>query len=214
MDSHQPVTQSEESAQAGFTKIYAEGNPPWDIGKPQPPFLTVADQVTGPVLDAGCGTGNTALFFAARGLHVTGIDFVEEAIRLARAKAAERGLSADFRVMDAMKLVDWDQRFASVIDSGLFHIYRGEARRPYVAGLRHVTRPGGRLFLFSFSDEDVRPEPGVSRQELAEAFADGWVIESLEIVRGELNPAFVAASPGEFPDGGPKMLFAILRRTE
>ena len=27
----------------GFTKIYAETNPPWDIGRPQPPFVAVAD---------------------------------------------------------------------------------------------------------------------------------------------------------------------------
>src|SRR5580693_9486097 len=71
----------------GFTKIYAESNPPWDIGKPQPPFIAVADQVVSPVLDSGCGTGGTSLFFASLGHTVTGIDFVEEAIERARAKA-------------------------------------------------------------------------------------------------------------------------------
>jgi len=72
--------QNHPSALVGFTKIY-EGNPPWEIGKPQPPFVAIADQLISPVLDAGCGTGSTALFFAARGHQVTGIDFVEEAIR-------------------------------------------------------------------------------------------------------------------------------------
>jgi hypothetical protein len=33
------------------------GQPPWDIGKPQKPFIDVADRITGSVLDAGCGTG-------------------------------------------------------------------------------------------------------------------------------------------------------------
>ena len=122
--------QNHPSAHAGFTKIYG-GNPPWDIGKPQPPFVAVADRVISPVLDAGCGTGNTALFFAARGHRVTGIDFVEEAIRRARAKAAERGLPVEFLVKDAMTLGAWDERFASVIDSGLFHIYAGHERRRY-----------------------------------------------------------------------------------
>src|ERR1035437_7797123 len=78
--------QDEQSAKAGFTKIYAESNPPWDIGKPQPPFVAVADQIIGPVLDSGCGTGGTSLFFTARGEQVTGIDFVEEAIRQARSE--------------------------------------------------------------------------------------------------------------------------------
>src|SRR6516165_1897309 len=68
---------------ATFEGLYA-GPAPWDIGKPQPQFTAIADRVTGPILDAGCGTGEHALFFAARGHRVVGIDFVEEAIRRAR----------------------------------------------------------------------------------------------------------------------------------
>jgi SAM-dependent methyltransferase len=201
--------QNHPSAHAGFSKIY-EGNPPWDIGKPQPPFVTIADRVIGPVLDAGCGTGNTALFFAALGRQVTGIDFVEEAIRRARAKAAERGLTAEFLVKDAMTLGEWDRRFASAIDSGLFHIYDGDERRCYVQGLANAIRPGGRLFLFTFTEEAT--EGGVSRQQLYEIFADGWEVESVELVRGEVSPAFTAEFPDAFPEGGPKGWFAIIRR--
>jgi SAM-dependent methyltransferase len=203
--------QNNPSAHAGFTKIY-EGNPPWDIGKPQPPFVAVADRVISPVLDAGCGTGNTALFFAARGRRVTGIDFVEEAIQRARAKAAERALPAEFLVKDAMTLGAWDERFASVIDSGLFHIYAGDERRRYVQGLAHVVQPGGHLFLFTFTEE--APEGGVSRQQVYDIFADGWNVESVELVRGEVNPAFTAEFPDAFPEGGPKGWFAVIRRKE
>jgi hypothetical protein len=46
-----------------FESIYA-GKAPWDIGKPQRPFVAAADRVNSPVLDAGCGTGDSALFFA------------------------------------------------------------------------------------------------------------------------------------------------------
>src|SRR5262249_43506843 len=49
---------------ATFEDFYA-GPAPWDIGKPQGTFVAIADRVTGPVLDAGCGTGEHALFFAA-----------------------------------------------------------------------------------------------------------------------------------------------------
>ena len=77
---------------ATFEHFYA-GPAPWGIGKPQRPFVAIADRVASPVLDAGCGTGETALFFAATGHRVTGIDFLEEPIRRARRKAAERGLS-------------------------------------------------------------------------------------------------------------------------
>ena len=47
-----------------FESLYA-GQAPWDIGRPQKPFIDVADQITGSVLDAGCGTGDTALFLAS-----------------------------------------------------------------------------------------------------------------------------------------------------
>src|SRR5947199_5251517 len=102
---------------ATFENAYA-GKAPWDIGRPQAPFVAVADRIRGPVLDAGCGTGDTALFLAGRGLRVTGIDFLEEPIRRARAKAAERGLAAErvqFLVKDALTLADWNERFASAV---------------------------------------------------------------------------------------------------
>src|SRR5262245_64861791 len=88
---------------ATFEELYA-GKAPWDIGKPQPVFAALAERVTGSVLDAGCGTGEHALFFAARGHRVTGIDFVPEAIRRARHKGAERGLSVSFVVKDALTM--------------------------------------------------------------------------------------------------------------
>jgi SAM-dependent methyltransferase len=56
-----------------FENIYA-GQAPWDIGRPQKALIDVADQITGSILDAGCGTGDNAPFFASRGSKVTGIE--------------------------------------------------------------------------------------------------------------------------------------------
>ena len=195
---------------ATFENAYA-AKAPWDIGKPQAPFVAVADRVVSPVLDAGCGTGETALFFAARGHRVTGFDFVDEAIRRARAKAAERGLAVEFLIKDATALGDWGEQFATVLDSGLFHVFSDDDRRRYVQGLAQVLRPGGRLFLMCFSDEEPGTEGPrrVSRQELADAFADGWEVESVQPVRVEVNPEFTAVT---FSEGGPKAWFAVVRR--
>jgi SAM-dependent methyltransferase len=126
--------------------------------------------------------------------------------------AAAKAIEEIFLVKDAMTLGDWDERFASVIDSGLFHIYAGGERRRYVQGLAHVLKPGGRLFLFSFNDDPSWPGGGVSRQELYDAFADAWDVESLELVGGEVNPAFAAEFPEKFANM--KMWFAIIRRKE
>jgi hypothetical protein len=122
----------------------------------------------------------------------------------------------EFLVKDAMTLGEWDKCFASVIDSGLFHIYQGDELKHYVKGLAHVLKSGGHLYLFCFSD---KMEPlgvgGMSKQGLYDTFADGWEIESLELVRGECNPAFMAEFPEWNPNiGEPKMWFAVIRRKE
>jgi SAM-dependent methyltransferase len=203
---------NESVDRATFENLYA-GPAPWDIGRPQEQFVAIADQVTGAVLDAGCGTGEHALFFAARGHRVVGIDFVPEAIRRARRKAGERGLPVEFLIKDATKLGDWVEHFATVIDCGLFHVFSDDDRRRYVEGLSRVVKPGGRLFLMCFSDEEPGTEGPrrVSRQELDDAFAEGWKIECVRRAQCDVRPDFTEVS---FSKGGPKVLFAVIRRQD
>ena len=193
-----------------FESAYA-GKAPWDIGKPQKVFVDAADQITGAILDAGCGTGENALFFASRGHNVTGLDFLEVPIKRAKQKAAERGLPATFLVMDALHLNDLPEVFDSAIDSGLFHVFSDEDRRRYVEGLASVLKPSGRLFLLCFSDE----EPGtqgprrISRREIEEAFGEGWEIESIEPCLLDVRPDLKEIS---FSEGGPKAWFVVVRK--
>jgi cyclopropane fatty-acyl-phospholipid synthase-like methyltransferase len=193
-----------------FESAYA-GQAPWDIGRPQKVFLDVADQITGSILDAGCGTGENALYFASQGHKVTGIDFLAEPFNRAQQKAAERGLTATFLVIDALALKNLPEVFESVIDSGLFHVFNDDDRRRYVDGLATVINPGGRLFLLCFSDD----EPGtqgprrVSRKEIEDAFANGWKLDSIEPSRFEIRPDFKEVV---FSEGGPKAWFVVARR--
>jgi SAM-dependent methyltransferase len=176
-------------ARSSFESVYA-GQPQWEIGPPQQALRAAADRVTGSVADAGCGPGENALFFAARGQKVTGIGFPAEPITLAKHKAAERGLTATFLVMDALALWDPPEVFDSVIDSGLFHVFSDEDRRRYVEGLASVLKPGGRLFLLCFSDQDPGEQGPrrVSRPEIADAFARYWIVESIDPARFEVRP--------------------------
>ncbi|MEX2559019.1 MAG: class I SAM-dependent methyltransferase [Pirellulales bacterium] len=196
---------------ATFESAYA-GQAPWDIGRPQKAFIDVAERITGSILDAGCGTGDNALFFAGRGHNVTGIDFLAEPINRAKQKATERGLTATFLVMDALSLNELPEVFDAVIDSGLFHVFSDEDRRRYVEGLATVLRPGGRLFLLSFSDEEPGTEGPrrVSRREIEDAFAEGWKVESIEPSRFEARPDHTDIS---FSEGGPKAWFVVARRS-
>lgn len=193
-----------------FESAYA-GLPPWEIDRPQKTFVNVAHRITGSILDVGCGTGENALHFARLGHTVTGIDFVTEPIDRASRKAEERGLKATFLVVDALELKQIPEVFDTAIDSGLFHVFDDEDRRRYVEGLATVLKPGGRLFLICFSDE----EPGtqgprrVSRREIEEAFAEGWEVESIEPTRFEVRTDLKSVS---FSEGGPKAWFVVARR--
>jgi hypothetical protein len=79
-------------------------------------------------------------------------------------------------------------------------------------GLARVLQPGGRLFLMCFSDAEPGTEGPrrLSRQELYDAFSDGWEIESIQPTQVDINPAFTEI---KFSEGGPKAWFAIVRRS-
>jgi len=156
-----------------FIEAY-KGKPPWDIGRPQPAFEMLADagEIAGPVLDAGCGTGENALFLATRGFEVVGVDAVEAAVEAARRKAVARGLQAEFLVQDALALEGLGRRFATVVDSGLFHTFDDRERRRFVTSLAAALTLGGHYFVLCFSERELR-EGGprrVTQAELRAAF--------------------------------------------
>jgi ubiquinone/menaquinone biosynthesis C-methylase UbiE len=90
----------------GFEWAYRNGVPPWDIGRPQPAIVRLAEQglIAGDVIDLGCGTGENALYLASRGLAIVGVDAAPTAITQAQEKARLRGSSATFIVADALGL--------------------------------------------------------------------------------------------------------------
>jgi SAM-dependent methyltransferase len=171
---------------------YAMDRPPaWDIGRPQPAFLRLADRglLAGRLLDSGCGTGEHTLLAAARGAEATGIDVSARAIGLARAKAAERGSAARFETGDVLLLGDRGVTFDTVLDSGVFHVFDDENRVRYVASLAAALRPGGHCYLMCFSDRqpgDAGPRR-VSQDELRAVFGAGWAVTSIEAESFEVN---------------------------
>jgi ubiquinone/menaquinone biosynthesis C-methylase UbiE len=134
---------------------------------------------------------------AALGLDATGLDLAPTAIAIARRKARDRGLEARFLVADALELSTLDERFDTVLDCGLFHVFADAERPVFVSGLAAVTRPGGRYHMLCFSEH----EPGdwgprrVHQDEIRSSFADGWRVDSIEraILEITIDPAGAAA---------------------
>jgi cyclopropane fatty-acyl-phospholipid synthase-like methyltransferase len=176
-----------------FEASYA-GSPPWDIGRPQPAFVRLADagELHGRVLDVGCGTGEHALMAASLGLDATGVDLAPTAIRLAKQKAEERGLDAKFVEFDALDLSALGEHYDTVLDCGLFHVFDDADRRRFVESLSAVTVEGGRYHMLCFSDRlpGDRGPRRVSETELRASFATGWRVDSIEaaLLEVTLNP--------------------------
>ena len=84
---------------------------------------------TGAVLDAGCGTGDNALHVASLGLDVLGFDVAETAVSIARARAADRDVHAEFVVADALRLQALGREFDTVLDCALLHTFDRDERR-------------------------------------------------------------------------------------
>ena len=162
-----------------FNSAY-HGTPPWDIGRPQKEFVELVrkGEITGSVLDIGCGTGEHALFFAAEGHEVWGIDSAPLAIQKAQEKAAARGLPVHFLVQDALNLARLNRTFDTATDSGLFHTLSDEDRPLFAGSLSAVLPPGGTYFMLCFSDRepDGYGPRRISRKEIEDTFRDGWSI--------------------------------------
>ncbi len=186
-----------------------EQSAPWDIGRPQPALVSLAEngRLSGQLLDAGCGTGEHVLLAAANGAaDPLGIDVSQAAITRARAKAAERGLSARFEVGDALELGGLEASIDTIIDSGLFHVFSDDDRGRYVTSLSAAARTGAYLYLMCFSDR----QPGefgprrVREEELRSAFSDGWSIESITPDKFTVRR--------DFMDAAAEAWLAIIRR--
>ena len=130
-DSAVRLTTNEQSFRTTMLKALREGRPPLKV------------------LDIGCGTGSYALLLKQEypDARIVGIDADEQALSIARRKAAALKVAIDFRQADARQLPLPEASFDAAYSSLFFH-HLNDAEK--VAVLRQVHRclaPGGKLVV-------------------------------------------------------------------
>ena len=162
----------------------------------------VTDLAPGRALDLGCGEGADALWLAERGWAVTAVDISDTALARARAEAARRGLTVDWRRQDLA-----DQVPAGPYDLVSAQFLQSPVTRPRAEVLRGAGRqlaPGGLLLVVGHAAAppwaEHRPDPALM-PSAAEVLREldlgaGWeVLEAAEVTR-----------PVTAPDGHPAEL--------
>jgi SAM-dependent methyltransferase len=194
-----------------YRLLYQVGFTPWDGKTEVAPLGDLLDTLTpGRALDMGCGTGRHALFMAARGWDVVGVDGVPKALRRAEQRAAGAG-GAGSRVRflrgDVTRLgaTLHPQTFDLVTDVGCFHGLSEAERNRCLSELRPYTRAGTALFIFAVAPRRGIGPSGLNESDMRRYAGDTWTLEKT-----------IEAAPvnTKSPLGNAPFRWYLLRRTD
>jgi SAM-dependent methyltransferase len=172
---------------------YASGFTPWDSDEPDAALVDTVEAGTipaGRALEVGCGTGTNALWLAARGFDVVGVDVAPLAIDRASAKLGDAASACRFEVRDFLK--DPPQSvFNFVFDRGCFHVFDApRVRARFAARVARVLAPGG-LWLSLIGSTEGAPRdtgpPRRSARDIANAVEPALEIVELRAIHFDLS---------------------------
>jgi SAM-dependent methyltransferase len=147
---------------------YATEDLPWDTGQPDHHLVELVERGTiepGRVLEVGCGTGTNALWLAARGFEVLGVDISPQAIAKAQAKAEAAGADLEFRTLDFLSAEIDRAPFDFVFDRGVLHVFDDAAARArFAQQVARVLAPGGVWLSLAGSTEGAPRDQGPPRR--------------------------------------------------
>jgi len=164
-----------QSLAGSWNQIYSNGT--GFEHQPNKLLVTYSQQhAPGTAIDITMGQGRNALYLAAQGWRVTGVDIADEGIRQARTAAEQKHLALDAVVAD-VKTYDYGTAKWDLV--AMIYAWPALSR---IGDLQAALKPGG-LFVYEYfahiGDNDDSPAPGA----LAKQFA-GWDILVDEIVDG------------------------------
>ena len=139
-------------------------------------------QASGRVLEIGVGTGKNLHLYPSS-CEVIAVDLSPAMMRIARRKAARRGLDVDFHVMDAEYLSFGDQAFDTVVDTLNACTFTDPVRA--LREMVRVCKQDGRVLLLEHGKSDGR-WLGRFQDRRAESHARSlgcvWNREPLELI--------------------------------
>jgi SAM-dependent methyltransferase len=145
---------SPEEVRERWNKTFAAGAE--DL-KREPSALLVSatrDRLPGAALDLGTGEGRNALFLAARGWIVTGVDISDVAVAEARRNAAARQLAFTAIVGD-LDTYDFGKEQWDLITSFYMHSWHDRSPTNVPARIYDALKPGGLLVMEGFAKAEV-----------------------------------------------------------
>jgi cyclopropane-fatty-acyl-phospholipid synthase len=134
------------------------------------------------VLDIGCGWGGMALYIHEKtGAEVVGITLSEEQLKVARERAAERGVHGKVR----FELIDYRAmtgQFDRIVSVGMFEHVGTPQYRTFFRKVRELLTPEGVMLLHTIGRAGA---PGVTDAfTLKYIFPGGYIPALSEIARG------------------------------
>ena len=136
----------------------------------------------GKALDLGCGAGVFSIYMAKAGYEVTGIDFIPEALAMARQLAGKEKVNVNWLQAD---ILTWEAptKYDIVLDSGCLHTISD--KKKFKERVVKWIVPGGHFILGHFGRRnffDWRPMGPIrrSKQELENLFKDELKLNKYE----------------------------------
>jgi SAM-dependent methyltransferase len=171
-----------------YELAYRIGFHPWEDAEAHLPFTDKISELFdreesgreppyGPALDLGTGSGIWGVQLAKRGWQVTGVDFVERALRRARDRVTNAGV--DLRLLQgdvtALRAAGVGSGFKLVLDTGTFHGLTGDQREAMGREVSAVAASDATVLMIAWPKRRRPLIRGVSRSEIEAAFP-GWTV--------------------------------------
>jgi SAM-dependent methyltransferase len=176
LNGRQPQQPPSSDPRERWNKVFAEGAS--DLRKQPSQLLieTVKERKPGSALDLGSGEGRNAIYLAAQGWSVTGVDISDVAVEQAKKNAAARGVEINAIVAD-LDEYDFGKERWDLITSFYMHSWHRRSNTDVPARIYNALKPGGIVVIEGFADPPNRV--GLRADELARAF------HRLRVIRNE-----------------------------